>query len=228
LIEPFHIIILGLAIATAGAIWQWRRVDPQIALLQSQVDQLRQQIASPPQAPPIQKPTKEPESKPLSPRDVQKVLEALDEISKYGEAIMWPTINNLTMWAVNWRGLVRNSNAAQLFTTSRDDLKHEVWERIDGLLSKHSKYDSILQSALALDHPTAKNETANALQACIEAMGKLPQNYPPAMDDLLEPQFKELIKQSGLLYQWEVEARRRITEMQENLKSKGVADYAKR
>ena len=42
-VEPYHIIILGLAIALGGVVWQWRRAatpDPRIAQLEAQVESL--------------------------------------------------------------------------------------------------------------------------------------------------------------------------------------------
>jgi hypothetical protein len=48
LLEPSHIIILGLALALGGAIWQWRRVDPKISDLQSQLHAMRSHMAANP------------------------------------------------------------------------------------------------------------------------------------------------------------------------------------
>jgi hypothetical protein len=121
-----------------------------------------------------------------------------------------------------------NHNGIVLFTGLRDSLKTEVWERIDVLLSRYSKFDAVLQDAFALDDPSAKNGLAQSLQECIDALGKLPRDFSPAMVDLLEPHFKQLIKQSGLAFQWEIESRRRTREMLENLKKNGVAEYAKK
>jgi hypothetical protein len=48
LVEPSHIVILGLLIALAGAIWQWRRappIDPAIASLQTEIANLRASLA---------------------------------------------------------------------------------------------------------------------------------------------------------------------------------------
>lgn len=58
-VEPLHIIILGLAIALSGVIWQWRRAtqpDPRIAALQSTVADLEQKLAKAlkPKTPPSQ------------------------------------------------------------------------------------------------------------------------------------------------------------------------------
>jgi hypothetical protein len=50
MIEPSHVIIVGLVIAGIGVVWQLRAAplpDPKIALLQSQVDALKQQLAAP-------------------------------------------------------------------------------------------------------------------------------------------------------------------------------------
>ena len=47
LIEPSHVIILGLVIACGGAVWQWRRTpphDPKIATLESQVAALDKEL----------------------------------------------------------------------------------------------------------------------------------------------------------------------------------------
>jgi hypothetical protein len=47
-VEPSHVIILGLAIALGGVVWQWRReapIDPNIAKLQSQLEDAQKQIA---------------------------------------------------------------------------------------------------------------------------------------------------------------------------------------
>src|SRR5882724_97068 len=49
-LEPSHVIILGLAIALCGVVWQWRHVpapDPRVAELQSQVTGLKQQLSAP-------------------------------------------------------------------------------------------------------------------------------------------------------------------------------------
>jgi hypothetical protein len=49
LVEPSHIIILGLIIATAGVIWQWRREpapDPQVALLKTRLTALNEKLSS--------------------------------------------------------------------------------------------------------------------------------------------------------------------------------------
>jgi hypothetical protein len=232
-LQPLQVIALGLAIALGGLIWQWKRQsppDPQIAVLQNQVDGLRQQLfaakeVSP--SPPVNATPAE-IAKPLPPRDVQKLLEALDELYSVGEANMWPVVSSINSWSVNWRGVLRNSNAEQMFSKLRDDLRSQVPDRIDTLLAKYPKYDATLQVALALDFPAAKNELSKALQEVVDGVKKLPKNAPPETDDLVAPQFKELTKQSELAVEWWAEARRRISEMQTSLKNGGTAEYAKR
>lgn len=231
-LEPLHIIALGLTIALGGVIWQWQRptpIDPKIAVLQSQIDSLKQQLSAAVKSElPSTYQTAEAAHSSLSPRDVKKILDALSEINKDGETKIWPAINEISSWAANWRGVLRNQNAVQLYTRYRDALKTDVWDTIDAFLSRHQQFNATLQSALALDYPAAQNELDKSLLDCITALGKLPPNSPPEMDDLVEPQFKELIKQSEIAYEWELEAKRRIAEMQNNLKTKGVAEYAKR
>jgi type II secretory pathway pseudopilin PulG len=43
-VEPSHVIILGLAIAAIGAIWQMRQAEPRSTALQSQLDAAQKQI----------------------------------------------------------------------------------------------------------------------------------------------------------------------------------------
>jgi hypothetical protein len=231
LIEPFHIIVLGLAIATAGAFWQWRRVpipDPRIAQLESQVNTLNKRLASAPTLPPVASAKPVETSPQLLPRDVQVLLEALGEASDLGEKSIGPTLGAIGSWAVNWKGLLRNGNGEVVFTTARDSLKREVWDKIDVLLAKYPKYQIQLQGAFALEIPAAKNELSKELQDTIIAVKKYPKNAPPDMDDLMEPRFKGLKEQSELAWNWWTEARQRIAEMTNNLKTRGVAEYAKR
>lgn len=166
----------------------------------------------------------------IAPRDIQRILGALDEIETVADKDIWPTINSASSWAVNWRGVVRNQSngGIQLYTQIRDDLKVKVWEQIDAILAKYPKYDSTLQEALALDYPPATNDLSKALQGCIDAIGRLPHNFPPSMDDLLEPQFKELIKQANLASDWEMEAKRRLIAIKKNLKDNGTAEFKSR
>jgi hypothetical protein len=49
MLEPWHIIAVGLTIAVGGLMWQWRHVaatDPQLAQLKSQVEDLTKQLAT--------------------------------------------------------------------------------------------------------------------------------------------------------------------------------------
>jgi hypothetical protein len=230
-VEPSHIIILGLVIALGGTIWQWRRVpvlvpDPQIAQLQSQVDSLTKRLAAAATPLPLAKQAEAPAL--LMPRDVQRLLEALGEAQYLSEKSITPALGAIDSWAVNWRGLLRNGNGEVVYVTGRDTLKRDVWDKIDALLAKYPAYQTQLQAAFALEIPAAKNELSRALEDAIDTVKKYPKNAPPDMDDLMEPRFKELIKQSNLAWNWWAEARQRITEMTANLKSKGTAEYAKR
>ena len=52
LIEPSHVIVLGLLIALGGVIWQLRRtppVDPRVAELQAQLEVVQRKLAAPPE-----------------------------------------------------------------------------------------------------------------------------------------------------------------------------------
>jgi hypothetical protein len=167
-------------------------------------------------------------SAPLLPRDVQKLLEALGEAAYLSEKSITPTLGAIDSWAANWRGLLRNGNGEVVYVTGRDSLQREVWDKIDALLAKYPTYQTQLQGALALEIPAAKNELSRALEDAIITVKKYPKNTPPDMDELMEPRFKELIKQSNLAWSWWSEARQRITEMTANLKNKGAAEYAKR
>jgi hypothetical protein len=52
LIEPHHIIVLGLLIVLAGVIWQWRRVPPEVVGLRAEVADLQKKLADATVAPP--------------------------------------------------------------------------------------------------------------------------------------------------------------------------------
>jgi hypothetical protein len=164
----------------------------------------------------------------LPPRDVRELLDALREAQDLDDKHIKTVVYGIENWAANWRGVIRNGNAVITYTMLRDTLKTDVWDRIDSFIDRHQRHQSVLQEAFALDHVAAKNEVSRALQSVVEAAQRLPRNSPPEMDDLLSPQFKELSKQSALLYQWLLEFRRRTSEMIENLNSRGVATYAKR
>jgi hypothetical protein len=229
LIEPLHIIILGLILAAAGTLWQWRRVpqpDPRIAQLESQIDILNKRLAVPPPTTPLERSPDA--SRRLLPRDVQRLLEALGEATDLGENSISPTLGAIQSWAANWKGVIRNGNGEAVYVTGRDSLKRDVWDKIDTLLAKFPTYQMQLQTAFALEIPAAKNELSKSLDDAINTVKKYPKNAPPDMDDLLEPRFRELIKQSNLAWNWWSEARQRIREMTANLKDRGVAEFSRR
>jgi hypothetical protein len=164
-------------------------------------------------------------SKPLSPKALRELLDALNEAKTIQSKFVAPTMGQIDSWAVNWRGVLRNYNGVELYSRLREELKTLVWEKIDGLIERHKQYESELQVVFALDHPVAKNDLSRALQGVIEAIQRLPPNSPPEMDELLEPQFKELIKQSNLGWAWVTEVSQRLDKMTENVSTRGVAEY---
>jgi hypothetical protein len=81
-LEPIHVIILGLMIALGGVTWQWRTglaVDPQVTALQTEVANLRKDLANAVQTKPVF-PLKEIPIVKTDPSDVRIKLEAIDSI----------------------------------------------------------------------------------------------------------------------------------------------------
>jgi hypothetical protein len=175
---------------------------------------------------PLPTPTPTPEvPKTLSPKFVRELLEALSEAKTLHNKFVDPTMGQIDSWAANWRGVLRNNNGAQLYSRLRDELKTQVWEKIDSLIDQNKDYQKELEWVFALDHPAAKNELSRALQTVVEAIQRLPPNAPPALDDLLEPQFKELIKQSNLGWDWVTRANQRLNKMTEDVNTRGIVEY---
>jgi hypothetical protein len=84
-----------------------------------------------------------------------------------------------------------------------------------------------MQTMFVLDHEAAKNELSRSLQTAIQAIQRLPRDAPTEMEELVARDFKELINQSRLTYQWLVEVRTRIDLMTKNLNTKGVTGFEK-
>jgi hypothetical protein len=102
-------------------------------------------------------PTPTPEApKTLSPKVVRELLEALSEAKALHSKFVDPTIGQIDSWAANWRGVLRNNNGAQLYSRLRNELKTQVWEKIDSLIDQNKNYQKELEWVLALDHPAAK------------------------------------------------------------------------
>ena len=217
--------LLGGAMGASLMIWLGFVVSP-TAISPEPPNPSRAAAEAPSQPPSVQPsvPQSQP-PKPLSPKALRELLDALDEAKAIQGKFVAPTMGQIDSWAVNWRGVLRNSNGVQLYSRLREELKTLVWEKIDGLIERHKQYESELEGVFALDHPAAKNDLSRALQAVIEGIQRLPPNSPPELDELLEPQFKELIKQSNLGWAWVTEVSQRLNKMADNVSTRGVAEY---
>jgi hypothetical protein len=167
------------------------------------------------------------EGKFLSPRAIRELLAALNEANNLQGKFIAPTMGQISNWAANWRGELRNNSGVLLYSRLQDDLKTKVWEKIDDLIDNNKAYQKELEAAFALDHPAAKNDLSRALQSVIEGIKRLPPNSPPETDDLVEPQFRELNKQATLAWEWDTISTRRIQQMLESLNSRGIIAYDK-
>jgi hypothetical protein len=237
-IAPTYVIIAVLTVILAGVLWQRQPslIDPHIADLRKQFEALQRDVNSLRQDLNAEKgkaffntgtTVQLSADKPLSPRAVRELLGALNEANSLQGKFISPTIGQINSWAANWKGVIRNNNGVLLYSRLQDELKTQVWDKIDTLIENNKTYQTELEAAFALDHRAAKNDVSRALQAVIEAIKRLPPNSPPEADDLLEPQFRELLKQSNIGWEWVSLSNKRIQQMLENINSRGIVAYDK-
>ncbi|MCW5692205.1 MAG: hypothetical protein KIT48_07560 [Pseudolabrys sp.] len=232
LIEPVHIIAIGLLIALAGAVMQWRKEtgEPSIASLRSEISALRNQINTTQNYKPAQPAMASPPSdeQRLSPRAVRELLDAMKEAQSMYDEKLLPTISGIAVFSVNWRGEMRNSPAAvaarlEQFGTS---LQKDVWAAVDVFINHRKEYRSTLENVFVLDNEAAKNGLGRKISDVTAAVKRFPKESPPEMDELLVRDFKELADQADIAYQWLLEIRKRIPAVKENLEKRGTTGLA--
>jgi hypothetical protein len=124
MIEPSHIIILGLLIALAGAIWHWRREpppEPRIAALQAQIESMKVELAG---VHTFRQPTTRlaqvdandiaQKPHPRSSYDIGKRQEAVDRISYFINQEIIPIRNEGAQLLLNWEKELKEMGPTKL------------------------------------------------------------------------------------------------------------------
>jgi hypothetical protein len=156
LIEPSHIIIFGLVIALAGAIWQWRKptmVNPRVAQLENQLAGLRvehaeQSLPNAPQSKSLIPPTPPP-SPPLSAYEVGKKLPVVDAFLTILQDDMQITIDDGPRLQSDWWNALKANtppNYWEQLLAYRDKIKVDL-DRIEVLRGKNPQYQDIIVAA---------------------------------------------------------------------------------
>jgi hypothetical protein len=227
LIEPSHVIILGLAIALGGVIWQWRNTpapDPQIVQLRIEVDRLHKELAAGTAA--VKPAPAAPKAVAYNERDIRELLDSLDEASTLMEKHILPTAAATNSMTANWFGAIPNAGA-KTFVENLGKMKAaqktEIWDPINELVyGKANRHPDEMRAAFVLDHEAARGELARSLQIAMDAVERLPENPSESTRGLIKPQFEEADRQAVIVWNWAIAARNRIASMKTNLKTQGV------
>jgi hypothetical protein len=236
LIEPWHIIGLGLAIAFAGVVWQARRmpkVDPEVMFLRAELTDAQHDLTArrqfnlenPPSSSTIP-------SLPIvvyTERDIRELLDALNDAHNLMQKDVAPIFNRIGTLAASWQGAIPNQGVrvfAQTLSELRDQVQSAVWPKVNDFVYRlHDRYTDQIRFAIALDSEAAKGELTRALDVAIDALGMLPDHPELRTIGLVAPQFAEVNKQYNLVHQWTETAKSRTEEMTKNLRTKGVTGF---
>jgi hypothetical protein len=241
-VEPYHVIILGLLIATGGVAWmlyqsseayrnsKMDRAAILIAPFQAQIDSLNRQIASlkspsHPTNPVLVTPAKI--SRIYSPADVRNLLDALTDAQKIVDEVISPPYFRVENLMVNHQLLNGTQQFAGTLTELRDQIKNEVWPKVDDFVyKKNAAYKEEMEFAFALEKEATKGAMLRKLDIAIDAIKKLPPNPGPDLAQLVKPQMKAVADEiQPKVYDWIGSSRRRIVSMTGTLEKDGTINY---
>jgi hypothetical protein len=238
LIEPPHIIILGLLIAISGVVWLFSsesrssktatdRAAVLIAPFQAQIDSLNRQIASlkssaHPTNPVLVTPAKI--SRVYSPADVRNLLDALTDAQKIVDEVISPPYFRVENLMINHQLLNGTQQFAGILTELRDQIKNEVWPEVDDFVyKKNAAYKEEMEFAFALEKEATKGAMLRKLDIAIDAIKKLPPNPGPDLAQLVKPQMKAVADEiQPKVYDWIGSSRTRIASMTASLEKDGT------
>jgi hypothetical protein len=197
LIEPTHIILLGLAIAFGGIVWQWRRsppTDPKLVELQSQLQAVQNELARARQstAPPATRSGQaQPEVPPIpevttAPYDIPLKIAAIDEARKILKEDVQNTLNEgFSVFDQGMTQLRKHDrrpllNGLQEFRQSSG----KVWRKIEDLRKDNDRFEDI-HSILTQTYRESFEQGVDRLTGAIGNLGDPP--YKLDLDFFLEP-----------------------------------------
>lgn len=207
-LEPSHLIILGLVIALAGAIWQWHKTppsDPQTVALQSEIAKLKQQLSGP--KTPITKlaqmeEASAPAQAPFYTRaDTERLLDAMYEISGLLQKAI-PIRDAMQHFGGRWNEIIlsdgQNAASEELhkIRLNVQSLHDEGW----AISNKYTFYNK--EIAPIISGMSFAQKFFMGLDKFQQAIGNLPPNADRRTLTLIEPARAEFVAGIAAFQNW--------------------------
>jgi hypothetical protein len=195
MIEPVHIVGIGLVIAVGGVGWQLWRGDPEIAKLQSQVGSLKQQVKL---APAAAAPLKNEDPKSLKPRlteyDVSHRQKIIDEILDYLDGKFMPVnVRSEKLKVGIWQAIATHAAIPEL--DSQADAIISVRDGYYPLLGRYTNFADIYSAAFDTSgwEPGMLAQSASLLRAELQELEQRGQTE----------QAQNILKNNTLMAKWQ-------------------------